>query len=67
MPSPATPYVMDEKETQMKYSDLYFELTNLTPDELKKPVLFYDTLTGATYEPKKVAKSEDGDEIVITF
>ena len=51
----------------MKYSDLYFELTNLTSDEMKKPVLLYDTLTGATYEPKKVAKSEDGDEIVITF
>ena len=51
----------------MKYSDLYFELTNLTPDELKKPVLFYDTLTGATYPAKKLTKSEDGDEIVITF
>ena len=58
---------MDEKETPMKLSDLYFELTNLTPEELKKPVLFYDKLTGATYKAEKIAKSDDTDEIVITF
>ena len=58
---------MDEKETQMKYSDLYFELTNLTPEELKKPVLLYDTLTEGTYEAKKLTKSEDSDDIVITY
>ena len=58
---------MDEKETQMKLSDLYFELTNLTPEEMKKPVLFYDKLTGATYEAEKIAKSDDTNEIVITF
>ena len=51
----------------MKYSDLYFELTNLDPKDMNKKVRFYDTLTGATYEPKKVAKSEDGEQIVITF
>ena len=58
---------MDEKETQMKYSDLYFELTNLDPKDMNKKVRCYDTLTGATYEAKKLTKSEDGDEIVITF
>ena len=58
---------MDEKETPMKYSDLYFELTNLTPEEMKKPVLCHDKLTGATYEAEKIAKSDDSDEIVITF
>jgi len=51
----------------MKLSDLYFELTNLTPEEMKKPVLCYDKLTGATYEAEKIAKSDDTDEIVITF
>tara|TARA_R100000152_G_scaffold3400_1_gene1146 strand:+ start:396 stop:554 length:159 start_codon:yes stop_codon:yes gene_type:complete len=52
----------------MKYSDLYFELTNLSnPKDMNKKVRFYDTLTGATYEAKKLTKSEDGDEIVITF
>ena len=58
---------MDEKETQMKYSDLYFELTNLDPKDMNKKVSFYDTLTGATYEAKKLTKSEDGDDIVITY
>ena len=51
----------------MKYSDLYFELTNLDPKDMNKKVRCYDTLTGATYEAKKLTKSEDGDEIVITF
>ena len=51
----------------MKYSDLYFELTNLDPKDMNKKVRFYDTLTGATYEDKKLTKSEDGDDIVITY
>ena len=51
----------------MKFTDLYYHCSDMTPDELKKKVLFYDTLTGATYEAKKVAKSDDTDEIVITF
>ena len=52
----------------MKFSDLYFELTNLSnPEDMNKKVRFYDTLTGATYEAKKIAKSDDTDEIVITF
>ena len=58
---------MDEKETQMKYSDLYFELTNLTPEELKKTVVFLDELTGGTYEAKQVVKDDESDQIVITF
>ena len=51
----------------MKFTDLYYECSDMTPNELKKKVLFYDTLTGATYEAKKLTKSEDGNEIVITF
>ena len=52
----------------MKFSDLYFELTNLSnPKDMNKKVKLYDTLTGGTYEAKKIAKSEEGDEIVITF
>ena len=58
---------MDEKEIPMKYSDLYFELTNLTPDELKKTVVFLDELTGGTYEAKQVVKDDESDQIVITF
>jgi len=56
---------VDEKETPMKLSDLYFELTNLK--DMNKKVLLYDKLTGATYEAEKIAKSEDGNEIVIQF
>tara|TARA_R100000458_G_C8232619_1_gene213887 strand:- start:365 stop:520 length:156 start_codon:yes stop_codon:yes gene_type:complete len=51
----------------MKFSDLYFELTNLTPDELKKEVIFLDELTGGTYEAKQVVKDDEGDQIFITF
>ena len=51
----------------MKYSDLYFERTNLDPKDMNKKVRCYDTLTGATYEAKKLTKSDDSDEIVITF
>lgn len=51
----------------MKYSDLYFELTNLDPKDMNKEVLLYDTLTEGTYEAKKLTKSEDGDDIVITY
>ena len=51
----------------MKFSDLYFECSDMTPEELKKKVRLYDDLTGATYEAKKIAKSDDTDEIVITF
>ena len=58
---------MDTQIIQMKFTDLYYECSDMTPDELKKKVLFYDTLTGATYEAKKLAKSDDTDEIVITF
>ena len=58
---------MDEKEIPMKYSDLYFELTNLTPDELKKTGVFLDELTGGTYEAKQVVKDDESDQIVITF
>ena len=58
---------MDTQIIQMKFSEIYYECSDMPPDELKKKVLFYDTLTGATYEAKKLTKSEDGDEIVITF
>ena len=51
----------------MKFSDLYYECSDMTPDELKKKVRLYDKLTGATYEAEKIAKSDDTNEIVITF
>ena len=51
----------------MKFTDLYYQCSDMTPDELKKKVRLYDKLTGATYDAEKIAKSEDGDDIVITF
>jgi len=51
----------------MKFTDLYYKCSDMTPDELNKKVLLYDKLTGATYEAEKIAKSEDGNEIVIQF
>ena len=58
---------MDSQIIQMKFTDLYYQCSDMTPDELKKKVRLYDDLTGATYEAKKIAKSDDTDEIVITF
>jgi len=58
---------MDEKETPMKYSDLYYQCSDMTPEELKKTVVFLDELTGGTYEAKQVVKDDEGDQIFITF
>jgi hypothetical protein len=35
----------------MKFTDLYYECSDLTPDQLKKKVVFLDSLTGGTYCP----------------
>ena len=51
----------------MKFTDLYYECSDLTPDQLKKKVVFLDSLTGGTYEAKQVVKSDEGDQIFITF
>ena len=60
---------MDEKETLMKFEDVYYQSSDMTPEELKKPVLLLDELTGATYEAKKFirASKEDGGQLLITF
>ena len=63
---------MDEKETPMKYSDLYRMLCDLTPEQMNDKVVLYDTLTGAAYEPKKVTQldevtNRDDDIVIITF
>ena len=69
MPSPASPDVMDEKETPMKFEDVYYESSDMTPEGLQKPVLLLDELTGATYEAKKFIKADkkDGGQFFITF
>ena len=53
----------------MKFEDVYYESSDMTPEELKKPVLLLDELTGATYEAKKFirASKEDGGQLLITF
>ena len=51
----------------MKFTDLYYECSDLTPDQLKNKVVFLDSLTGGTYEAKQVVKSDEGDQIFITF
>ena len=51
----------------MKLTDLYYECSDLTPDQLKKKVVFLDSLTGGTYEAEQVVKSDEGDQIFITF
>jgi len=37
---------MDKEQFQMTYSDLYRSLCDLTPDQLQKEVVLYDTLSG---------------------
>jgi len=37
---------MDKEQFQMTYSDLYRALCDLTPDQLQKEVVLYDTLSG---------------------
>ena len=51
----------------MKFTDLYYQCSDMTPDELEKTVVFRDELTGGTYEAKQVVKDDEGDQIVITF
>ena len=56
----------------MKYSDLYRMLCDLTPEQMNDKVALYDTLTGATYEPKDVTQLDevtdrDDDIVIITF
>ncbi len=51
----------------MKFTDLYYECSDMTPDELKKKVVFLNKRTGATYYAEQVIKSDEGDQIFITF
>ena len=53
----------------MKFEDVYYESSDMTPEGLQKPVLLLDELTGATYEAKKFIKADkkDGGQFFITF
>ena len=45
----------------MKYSDLYRHLTDLTPEQMNRNVVLYDSLSGETYTPKDFHQGGDGD------
>ena len=40
---------MDKEQFQMTYSDLYRHLSDLTPEQLQRDVVLYDTLSGHTH------------------
>ena len=57
---------MDKELLQMTYSDLYRALCDLTPEQLQREVVLYDTLSGHLYDPetttvKEVIKRKEGE------
>ena len=58
---------MDQEELQpVTYKELLNELSKLTPEQLERRVVLYDTLSGHLYDPetttvKEVIKRKEGE------
>ncbi len=58
---------MDQEELQpVTYKELLNELSKLTPEQLERRVVLYDTLSGHLYDPetttvKEVIKQKEGE------
>jgi len=52
----------EESLRTMTYKELLDHLSKLSPEQLERKAILYDTLSGHLYTPKEIIQTGEGDE-----